>query len=146
VWEVYLASIFWDSNLFIYLFEEHPQFGEPVRSLRRRMRIRGDRLFTSCLTVGEILVKPVRCHNKEVADRYTGLFSRTGITVLPFDFQAASRYAHIRQHRTISHADAIQLAIAASAGIDLFVTNDERLSKVIVPGIHFVSSLERAPV
>ena len=110
------------------------------------MRTRGDRLFTSCLTVGEILVKPVSCNHKEVTDRYAGFFSRSGIRVLPFDLQAASRYAHIRQDRTIRRSDAIQLATAASAGIDLFITNDERLSRVVVAGISFVSSLNRAPI
>jgi predicted nucleic acid-binding protein len=110
------------------------------------MRTRGDRLFTSCLTVGEILVKPVSCHHKGITDRYTGFFSRSGITVLPFDLQAASRYAQIRQDRTIARPDAIQLAIAASAEIDLFITNDDRLSRVIVAGINFISSLDRAPI
>jgi len=110
------------------------------------MRTRGDRLFTSCLTVGEILVKPVSCHRKEVTDRYAGFFGRSGITVLPFDMEAALRYAQIRQDRTIARSDAIQLATAASGGIDLFITNDERLSRVVVAGIDFVSSLDRAPI
>jgi predicted nucleic acid-binding protein len=110
------------------------------------MRTRGDRLFTSCLTVGEILAKPVSCNHKEVTDRYAGFFGRSGITVLPFDLQAASRYAYIRQDRTITRSDAMQLATAASAGIDLFITNDERLSRVVVAGIAFVSSLNRAPI
>jgi len=110
------------------------------------MRTRGDRLFTSCLTVGEILVKPVSLGHQEIADRYTAFFRRPEITVLPFDLQAASRYAHIRQDRTITRADAMQLATAALAGIDLFITNDERRSKVVVAGIAFVSSLNRAPI
>ena len=110
------------------------------------MRTRGDRLFTSCLTVGEILVKPVGGGHKEIADRYAGFFRRSGITVLPFDLRAALQYAQIRQDRTIRRADAIQLATAASAGIDLFITNDERLSRVVVAGIAFVSSLNRAPI
>jgi predicted nucleic acid-binding protein len=110
------------------------------------MRTRGDRLFTSCLTLGEILVKPVSCHDKEVTDRYNGFFSRSGITVLPFDLHAASRYAHIRQDRAIRRSDAIQLATAASAGMSLFITHDDRLSRVVVSGIDFVSSLDRAPI
>lgn len=110
------------------------------------MRTRGDRLFTSCLTVGEILVKPVSGGHKEIADRYAGFFRRSGITVLPFDLRAASQYAQIRRDRTLTRPDAMQLATAASAGIDLFITNDERLSGVVVAGIAFVSSLNRAPI
>ena len=121
-------------------------FGESVRGLRRKMRTRGDRLFTSCLTLGEILVKPVALKHKAVADQYTGFFNRSGITVLPFDLQSALRYAQIRQDRTIKRPDAMQLAVAATAGIDLFITNDARLSLAVVPGIDFISSLDRAPL
>ena len=110
------------------------------------MRTRGDHLFTSCLTVGEVLVKPVSLHQKQIVDRYNALFNRSGITVLPFDFEAAFRYAQIRRDRTIRRSDAIQLATAASAGIDLFLTNDERLSRSVVSGIDFISSLKRAPL
>ena len=91
-------------------------------------------------------MKPAASNHKEITDRYTGFFGRSGITVAPFDLQAASRYAHIRQDRTIARSDAMQLATAASAGIDLFITNDERLSRVVVAGIAFVSSLSRAPI
>jgi len=70
-----LAKIFWDTNLFIYLFEEHPVLGESVRRLRRSMIARGDWLFTSCFTVGEILVKPVSLHRDDIAARYTAFFT-----------------------------------------------------------------------
>lgn len=117
-----------------------------MRNLRRKMRARGDRLFTSCLTVGEILVKPVRTKDKALTDRYTGFFAHSSITVLPFDPASSLIYAQVRQDRTIKRADAIQLAVAAAAGIDLFITNDARLSRVIAPGIDFISSLDRAPL
>jgi hypothetical protein len=38
----------------------------------------------------------------------------------------------------------VQLACASAAAVDLFITNDERLSTKIIPGIKFVTSLERA--
>ncbi|MND07925.1 hypothetical protein D3C83_302310 [compost metagenome] len=65
---------------------------------------------------------------------------------MPFDQDAAIAYARIRKDRSIRPPDAIQLACAAHAGVDLFITNDDRLSKKLVDGIHFVTSLERAPI
>ena len=53
-------------------------------------------------------------------------------------------YATIRQDRSISPPDAIQLACAAAVGMDLFITNDQRLSRKVVPGIHFITSLDTA--
>jgi predicted nucleic acid-binding protein len=36
-------------------------------------------------------------------------------------------------------ADAIHLACAASAGIDLFLTGDKQLTKLDIPGIQFIA-------
>ena len=40
--------------------------------------------------------------------------------------------------------DAIQLACAAQVGVDLFITNDDRLSRLTIPGIQFLVPLARA--
>jgi predicted nucleic acid-binding protein len=108
------------------------------------MLARGDQLYTSTLTVGEILIKPVVSHHPELAERYLAFFRRPSITVLPFDFKAAPLYARVREDRTIRPPDAVQLACAAAAEIDLFITNDARLSQKVVSGVNFISSLERA--
>ncbi len=141
-----MANIFWDTNLFIYLLEGSPSFGEVVKDLRRRMLQRNDRLFTSTITVGEILVKPLSTGDKILANRYRAFFTGAQLTVSTFDLDAAEAYAAILQDRAIHPADAIQLACAAAAEIDLFITNDSRLSRKNVPGIKFISGLSEAPI
>jgi predicted nucleic acid-binding protein len=142
-----VKSIFWDTNLFIYLLEDSPHFGQAVADLRRRMLHRHDRLFTSAMTVGEVLVKPLSTGNTELADRYRSLFTGPHVTISAFDFGAAEAYANIRQDRSIYPADAIQLACAESAKADLFITNDDRLTQKNIPGVSFfIASLTRAPV
>ena len=107
---------------------------------------RNDHLFTGALTLGEVLVKPVASGNAALVERYKTLFSSDRISVCPFDFAAAESYGRIRQDRSIQPSDAIQLACASSADIDLFITNDERLSQKTVPGVKFLTSLARAPI
>jgi predicted nucleic acid-binding protein len=141
-----LANIFWDTNLFIYLLEDSPKFSAAVDQMRRRMLHRHDRLVTSALTVGEVQVKPLSTGNSALADRYRAFFHSSHLTVHGFDLGAAEHYGRIRQDRTIQPADAIQLACAASAEVDLFVTNDDRLSQKNVEGIQFITSLSRAPI
>ena len=141
-----MALIFWDTNLFIYLLEQNSAFGEAVRQLRLRMLARGDDLATSALTAGEVLVGPLRHGNDAIYKQYCSVFSQPEIRVVAFDLDAAAHYAHIRQDRSIDPPDAIQLACAAAAKVDLFITNDDRLSRKKVPGIHFVTSLARAPI
>ena len=141
-----MAIVFWDTNLFIYLFEETFEFGEIVRQLGRRMEARQDHLVTSALTIGEILVRPMRENDAETVERYRALFHGLKIRITPFDPSAAFHYAHIRRDATIKVPDAIQLACAASAKVDLFITNDDRLSRKNIPGIDFITSLARAPI
>ena len=66
-----------------------------------------------------------------------------GATVLPFDLRAAPRFAEVRRDRSIRAPDAIQLACASAAGTDLFITNEEWLSRKNIRGIHFIQSHEK---
>jgi predicted nucleic acid-binding protein len=141
-----MASIFWDTMLFIYAFEDHPRYADQVESLRRRMLARGDTLYTSALAVGEILVKPAEAGDRRMLEQYREAFRAPAINVIPFGESAVEIYARIRTDRTISRPDAIHLACAASRGINLFLTNDKRLLGKVVPGIDFVASLETAPL
>lgn len=138
-----MSRIFWDTNLFIYLFEDKGGRSERVAVLRQRMIERKDELLTSALTLGEILVRPREMGNDELARVYE-LGISTAATVLPFDSHAALKFAEIRQDRSIKAPDAIQLACASVARADLFITNDNRLSKKNIHGIQFIQSLENA--
>jgi predicted nucleic acid-binding protein len=138
-----VSRIFWDTNLFIYLIEEFGDLSERVISLRKRMVERRDELYTSALTLGEILIKPLEAGDEVLARRYEAALLQ-GAVVIPFDVEPAQLYATIRKDRTIRPPDAIQLACAAHARVDLFITNDERLSMKSIPRIQFVSSLQRA--
>jgi predicted nucleic acid-binding protein len=141
-----LARIFWDTNLFIYLFEDDGKLGQRVVQLREASIARGDQILTSAMTVGEVLVRPVAFGARAIEMQYLEFFGNPRVTVLPFDLKAAALFARIRQDKTIRPPDAIQLACAGTAGVDLFITNDDRLSRRIVPGIHFISGLWEAPM
>ena len=140
-----MSRIFWDSNLFIYLLEDHPEFSQAVADLRRKMLERGDQLLTSALTLGEVLVKPLALNDLELSRIYDGMISKAAV-VLPFDGKAARRYAVIRNDRSVKAPDAIQLACASEAGTDLFITNDRRLQGKRVEGIQFIVALDQVPI
>jgi hypothetical protein len=53
-----MSRVFWDTHLFIYLFEDYGPLSKATAALRTKMLARGDQLLTSALTLGEILVKP----------------------------------------------------------------------------------------
>lgn len=138
-----MSRIFWDTNLFIYLIEDYGDLSNRVAALRKRMIERNDELYTSALTLGEILVKPTEAGNELLCRRYETVL-RQGATIVSLDVEAARLYAGIRKDRTIRPPDAIQLACAAQARVDLFITNDDRLSMKSIARIQFVTSLQRA--
>jgi predicted nucleic acid-binding protein len=140
-----MSRIFWDTNLFIYLLEGRGLFFEQVKNLRRTMLSRGDQLLTSTLTLGEVLVKPIEQRDEQLTRKYGDAISTASLTI-PFDTSAAKIYATLRSDRSLRAPDAIQLACAASVGVDLFITNDARLHSKQVEGIKFIVPLARAPL
>lgn len=142
-----MSRIFWDTNLFIYLFENYGKHSQEVIRLREKMLERGDQLVTSTLTIAEILVKPQAKGDTDICQKYEDAI-RSSAIVVTFDLAAARHYAKLRSKQTlkIPPPDAVQLACAASVGVDLFLTNDTRLHNARVDGIHFITSVDRAPL
>ena len=136
------GGVFWDTNLFIYLIEERPaDLSRLVVRGRERMIAGGDRLVTSSLTLGEVLVQPLRARRSDLAEEYEQHIT-SGATVVTFDGGAARRFAQIRAtYPSVRPPDAVQLACAAQYGVETFVTNDDRLSRVKVAGVGSVLPL-----
>jgi predicted nucleic acid-binding protein len=140
-----MARVFWDTNLFIYLFEHNLEWSARVVEFRQRMVARGDDLLTSYLTVAEALTKPRELGNSFLEKSYLNFFVNKPVELIAFEMEAARRYAEIRSRERIRPADAIQLACAAAARTDLFVTNDNRLSSMKISGITFITGIDRIP-
>jgi len=140
-----VARIFWDSNLFIYLFEDNPDWSLRVVEFRERMMARQDHLVTSWLTIGEVLTKPKELGDSILEKTYLTFFQCGAVELVPFELEAARRYGEIRSRERVRPPDAIQLACAAAGGVDLFVTNDNRLSGLVISGITFITSLAKIP-
>ena len=134
-----MSRICWDSMLFIYLLEAHPQFAARTEHLLRRSHRRGDSLLTSCLAAGEVLAGAVRSPDSGKAATLRAAITEMGFQLLPFDDGAIEIFGHLRARKKLRIADAINLACAASAGVDLFLTGDKQLLGLDVPGIQFIA-------
>jgi predicted nucleic acid-binding protein len=141
-----MSKVFLDTNIFIYLIEDRGVWAKDARDLLDRLTLRRDQVVTSSLTLGELLTQPLAQGATHLAQEYEQALSPPGVQVVDFDRMAARLYATVRQDKTIKVADAMQLAMAAATRCDLFVTNDDRLSRKVVDGIHFVTALNRVPI
>ena len=137
-----MSRIYWDTMIFIYWLEDHPQYAKRVHTIHSRMQQRHDQLLTGAFTFGEVLTGVYRKGTADRAQEARRQLQRIVAEVVPFTIDTAERYAQIRGTLGIAPADAIHLACAAQAGTDLFLTNDKRLVGKFIPGIQFVASLE----
>lgn len=137
-----MSLVFWDTMLFIYLMEDHPERTARVREIRATMLARGDRLCTSSLTLAEILAGPYAQGDDSRAAGYKAALRPPTLDILDFTPPAADHYARLRLNRGIARPDAMQLACAAANRVDLFLTHDRRLHGQVVPGIQFIAGLD----
>ena len=125
--------IFWDTNLFIYLWERR-HFAAEMDALCSAIESGGHSIVTSSLTLGEILVQPLRLGRPETAARYQEVLSR--FEIIEFNTPAAIVFARLRAtHPTLRPPDAIQLACAVVGRCEAFLTNDDRLSSLDIKEI-----------
>jgi uncharacterized protein len=136
-----LAMIYWDTMLFVYWIEGHPDYGPRTREIRDSMQERGDSLCTSVFTIGEVLTGFYKPGARDEAIEVRDTLQPPVLELLPFTAETAERYAQIRADQRLTPADAIHLATASVARANLFLTNDPAISKLTVPGIDFVAGL-----
>jgi predicted nucleic acid-binding protein len=141
-----MSRVFLDTNIFIYFIEDEGKLGRMAFELFEKLSKRRDEVLTSTLTLGEILTQPMRLGRHDLVSRYEEALNATGVRMLSFDRTAAREYARVRRDKTIRAPDALQLSVAASSGCDLFVTNDKQLTTKLIPGIQFITALDKIPL
>jgi predicted nucleic acid-binding protein len=135
-----MSRIFWDTMLFIYLLEDRPEFATRTREILDRSYHRGDSLFTSYLVLGELMAGAEKSSNPQTPNEIMQIIREMGFSLLPFDEGAVTPFGVLRSKQKVKIADAIHLACASSAGIDLYLTGDAGLFKLDVPGIQFIAN------
>ena len=134
-----MSRIYWDTMPFIYLLEDHPVFAPRTRQLLERAYRRGDLLFTSYLALGEMMAGAEKSPNPKTAATVAEIIREMGFSFLPFDGGSVVPFSELRSKQKLKIGDAIHLACAASAGIDLYLTADTQLFRLDVPGIQFIA-------
>ena len=99
------------------------------------------RLFTSELTLAEVLVGPLRSQNPKLVAQYEGLLTSDDILeVVPVDRHILRRSAELRAELGNKALDSIHLATALACNCKVVVSSDRRLR--IPPGSIRLASSE----
>ena len=88
------------------------------------------------------MTKPYRLDDQDGAERLKQTLRPPQVQILPFNIEAADQYARIRAKNRVLPADALHLAVAAQHGVNLFLTHDRKLHRMVVPGIDFIAGLD----
>jgi predicted nucleic acid-binding protein len=128
--------------VFVYWLENHPSYAPRVEHIFQSMLARGDRFCASYLLIGEVLARPLKEKQVQLVEQIEQFFDSGLVEMLPFDRAAAGQFARLRATTNVSPADAIHLACAAAAGVDLFLTHDKDLHKLQTGGIQFIVGLD----
>ena len=115
-----------DTNIFVYYFNLHPQFGLSSKKIFDKLTKDKLHAVTSITTLIEILsLKNLADQDsKEIASK---LSSIPNLTILDLNQEIAFKAAEIRRKYGFKTPDATQIATAIHAKAKIFVTNDQRL-------------------
>ncbi|NHN35027.1 type II toxin-antitoxin system VapC family toxin [Paenibacillus agricola] len=126
-----IKKIALDTNMFIYVFEQHLEFGEKAKAILEEVENGVISAVASAVSLTEILVKPIREGNLNLEKQYKLLFTHfPNLSIIPIDNSIAERAAYLRGIYGLKTPDALIVASAIAAEAELFITNDLRLEQV----------------
>ena len=119
---------YFDTNIFIYLLEENPQYFQATVDLAAYLESIQCKIFTSELTLAECLVKPFADNDIQSQDAYVQSIANSAfLTVEPITKKTLIRAAQLRAKLKNKLPDSIHLATALDCDCDLFVGNDKKI-------------------
>lgn len=116
-----------DSNLFIYHFENNPDFVPFTIKVFDRLAKGTLRAITSTVSVMETLSYPAP--SAVIKNIQEAFETMPNLNICDVDYKIALEAARIRREYKFHLPDSIQLATALAGRAQVFVTNDVRLVK-----------------
>lgn len=116
-----------DTAPLIYFIEEHPTYLPILDPFFENFDKGSIRVVTSVITLSEVLVKPLRDGDTQLAQQYRDiLLNVEGLTTVEVSVDIAEKVAQLRSQYSLRTPDAIQIATALQSGATALLTNDVR--------------------
>jgi predicted nucleic acid-binding protein len=127
-----IQTIFIDTAPIIYFIEGHTDFGPMIKEIFTYFRSGRFEIYTSVITLTEVLPKPVQKENPKLEEKLLRLLkTKRHFGLLEITRDVAIRAGELRgRYPFLKSMDAIQLAAAISVAANVFLTNDKRLTQV----------------
>ena len=116
-----------DTNIFIYYFQKHPQFGLVSKELLLILVKNGSQIITSVISLIELL--SFKTTKQEITTLEHELTHIAKLEMIEVSLEITKEAASIRREYGFRLPDSIQLATAIKAKASIFITNDQRLKQ-----------------
>ena len=118
--------VYFDANIFIYLVEGFRELEAQLETIRASILNAECIVFTSELTLAEVLVAPFQLGNAELVTNNRNFIEASGaFTLLPTTRETYIRASLYRAKFNMKTPDAIHMASAVEARCEVFVSNDK---------------------
>ena len=123
--------VYLDANIWIYALEDVAEYSDSLVALFEAAEKGSLMIFTSELTLAEVLVRSIRENDMAKQTAYTEAITDTGnTTAVPVSRSILLEAAKVRSETRLKLPDAIHAASAIASNCTTFLTNDKQFRTV----------------
>jgi predicted nucleic acid-binding protein len=120
-----------DTMIFIYLFEDSPQFGSVSEFVLEQAGLGKFECAVTPITAAELMVKPLQNKRYDLADRYRlALRSMQNVVPVALSFETGLLAGSLRAKYGLPLPDMIQVACAMESKTPTVITNDKGMEQI----------------
>jgi len=131
-----------DTMVFIYLFEDHPDFGDICEKLFNQIKVGVFSAIVTPITAAEVLVKPLEKGQLSLADNYrNAIRNMPNISNIKFDVEIGFMAGSLRAKYGLPLPDMFQVAAALAQPATAIITNDRAIQRIREADVFLLSDL-----
>ena len=131
-----------DTMVFIYLFEDHPVFGDICENLFNQIRVGVFSAIATPITAAEVLVKPLEKGQLSIVDKYcNAIRNMPNISNIKFDVEIGFMAGSLKAKYGLPLPDMFQVAAALAQPANAIITNDRDIQRVREIDVFLLSDL-----
>jgi len=124
-------SVYVDTAPFIYYVEKREPYFAKMLNIFKYITQTNIPIYTSTLTLAEVLNKPFEQNNAKIVSTYRELFYHTAdVNTINITTLIAESAARLRASYNLKTPDALHISTAIETKCDVFLTNDKVLQRI----------------
>lgn len=135
------SRVYLDTAPIIYSVEKNPDYWPLVQDVWQAVENGDIEIFTSELTLLEVLVHPVRNKDEDLAKAYSDLLLGSEVQLVPISISVLTEAAGLRATLNLKTRDAIHGASALLSGCDQLIANDDSFRRLTNISVTLLSDL-----